>query len=66
MLSVLVGRTGPFAGQSVVLGDAPLTFGRKSDNDIVIVSVSASRLHAEIVVEDGRYVLHDRDSRNGT
>ncbi|MFC8570200.1 FHA domain-containing protein [Streptomyces sp. NPDC057245] len=66
MLSVLVGRTGPFAGQSVVLGDAPLTFGRKSDNGVVIVSVSASRLHAEITVQDGAYVLHDRDSRNGT
>ncbi|MEV4048359.1 FHA domain-containing protein [Streptomyces sp. NPDC049744] len=66
MLSVIMGRIGPFAGQSVVLRDAPLTFGRKSDNDIVIVSVSASRLHAEILVEDGTYVLHDRDSRNGT
>nr|WTC14214.1 FHA domain-containing protein [Streptomyces anthocyanicus] len=66
MLSVIVGRTGPFAGQSVVLGDAPLTFGRKSDNDVIIVSVSASRQHAEILAEDGAYVLHDRDSRNGT
>ncbi|QFQ95664.1 FHA domain-containing protein [Streptomyces phaeolivaceus] len=66
MLSVIVGRSGPFAGQSVVLGDAPLTFGRKSDNDVVIVSVSASRFHAEIVTENGAYVLRDRDSRNGT
>lgn len=66
MLSVIVGSSGPFTGQSVVLGDAPLTFGRKSDNDVVIVSVSASRLHAEIVTEDGAYVLHDRGSRNGT
>ncbi|MFJ6723871.1 FHA domain-containing protein [Streptomyces sp. NPDC091281] len=66
MLSVIVGRTGPFAGQSVVLGDAPLTFGRKSDNDVIIVSVSASRLHAEIVTEGETYVLHDRGSRNGT
>jgi pSer/pThr/pTyr-binding forkhead associated (FHA) protein len=66
VLSVLVGRTGPFAGQSVVLGDAPVTFGRKSDNDVIIVSVSASRFHAEIVREDGVCVLRDRDSRNGT
>ena len=43
-----------------------LRFGRKSDNDVVIVDTKASRLHAEIVVEDGSYVLHDRDSRNGT
>ncbi|MCB5169152.1 FHA domain-containing protein [Streptomyces bambusae] len=66
MPSVIVGRTGPFAGQSVVLGSAPLTFGRKGDNDVVIVSPSASRLHAEIVAEEAGFVLYDRDSRNGT
>ncbi|MGA5502829.1 FHA domain-containing protein [Streptomyces umbrinus] len=65
MSSVIVGRTGPFAGQSAVLGSAPLRFGRKSDNDVVIVSVSASRLHTEIVTEDGEFVLYDR-SKNGT
>ncbi|MET8955586.1 FHA domain-containing protein [Streptomyces sp. NPDC004393] len=65
MSSVIVGRTGPFAGQSVVLGSAPLRFGRKSDNDVIIVSVSASRLHTEIVAEEGAYVLYDR-SKNGT
>ncbi|MEV6592511.1 FHA domain-containing protein [Streptomyces acidicola] len=65
MPSVIVGQTGPFTGQSVVLSAAPLTFGRKSDNDVVIVSVSASRLHAEIVEEDAGFVLYDR-SRNGT
>ncbi|MFI1396897.1 FHA domain-containing protein [Streptomyces sp. NPDC020681] len=66
MPSVIVGRTGPFTGQSVVLGSAPLTFGRKSDSGVVIVSANASRLHAEIVVEDAGFVLYDRDSRNGT
>ncbi|WP_280892516.1 FHA domain-containing protein [Streptomyces sp. LBL] len=60
-----MGQTGPFTGQSVVLSAAPLTFGRKSDNGVVIVSVSASRLHAEIVEEDAGFVLYDR-SRNGT
>ncbi|MEU9731548.1 FHA domain-containing protein [Streptomyces sp. NPDC048002] len=65
MPSVIVGQTGPFTGQSVVLGAQPLTFGRKSDNGVVIVSASASRLHAEIVLEDAGFVLHDR-SRNGT
>ncbi|MGW1495477.1 FHA domain-containing protein [Streptomyces sp. NPDC002402] len=66
MPSVIVGRTGPFTGQSVVLGSAPLTFGRKSDSGVVIVSANASRLHAEIVAEDAGFVLYDRDSRNGT
>ncbi|MFJ3923312.1 FHA domain-containing protein [Streptomyces sp. NPDC090022] len=66
MSSVIVGRTGPFTGQSVILGDEPLSFGRKSDNGVVIVSPSASRLHAEILAEDAGFVLYDRDSRNGT
>ncbi|MER7760675.1 FHA domain-containing protein [Streptomyces sp. NPDC097619] len=66
MSSVIVGRTGPFTGQSVILGDQPLTFGRKGDNGVVIVSPSASRLHAEILAEDAGFVLYDRDSRNGT
>lgn len=66
MPSIIVGRTGPFTGQSVVLEGAPLTLGRKGDNDIVLVSANASRLHAEIVTEDAGFVLYDRDSRNGT
>ncbi|WP_406841625.1 FHA domain-containing protein (plasmid) [Streptomyces sp. AHU1] len=66
MPSIIVGQTGPFTGQSVVLDRGPLTLGRKSDNDIVIVSANASRLHAEIVSEDAGFVLYDRDSRNGT
>lgn len=65
MPSIIVGQTGPFTGQSVVLSAAPLTFGRNSENGVVIVSVSASRLHAEVVEEDAGFVLYDR-SRNGT
>ncbi|GHJ37350.1 FHA domain-containing protein [Streptomyces sp. TS71-3] len=66
MSSVIIGQNGPFSGQSVVLDSAPLTFGRKSDNGVVIVSQKASRLHAEIVEEDAGFVLYDRNSRNGT
>ncbi|MEU9084820.1 FHA domain-containing protein [Streptomyces sp. NPDC048357] len=66
MASVIVGSTGPFTGQSVVLDGEPVSFGRKSDNTVVIVSPSSSRLHAEILTEDAGYVLYDRDSRNGT
>ncbi|MFF2520047.1 FHA domain-containing protein [Streptomyces sp. NPDC058086] len=66
MPSVIVGRTGPFTGQSVILSSAPLTLGRKGDSGVVIVSPSASRLHAEIVAEDADFVLYDRNSRNGT
>ncbi|WP_042397811.1 FHA domain-containing protein [Streptacidiphilus carbonis] len=66
MPPVIVGRKGPFAGQRIPLGSEPITLGRKGDSDIVIVSPIASRLHAEIVPEDGGFVLYDRDSSNGT
>ena len=42
-----------------------ITFGRGSDNDIVIDSEMASRNHAKIEFARGRFVLHD-SSTNGT
>ena len=66
MAAAIVGREGPFTGRRFPLGAGPVTFGRHSGSSVVITSGSASRLHAEILFEDGRYVLHDRGSRNGT
>ena len=62
----IVGRIGPLSGKTFPVADAPITFGRKSDNSVVITGQSASRFHAEVVREDDGYVLHDRGSRNGT
>lgn len=44
------------------------TIGRRADNDIVIVDISASRLHAEIEYQSERDILTIRDlgSMNGT
>ena len=45
----------------------PIThIGRKADNDMVIKEASVSRFHAQIRVENGRFVLYDLNSRNGT
>ena len=45
----------------------PIThIGRKADNDMVINEASVSRFHAQIRVENGRFVLYDLNSRNGT
>jgi len=45
----------------------PIThIGRKADNDMVIKEASVSRFHAQIRVENGRFVLHDLNSHNGT
>jgi pSer/pThr/pTyr-binding forkhead associated (FHA) protein len=62
----IIGREGPLAGQRFPVADARITFGRRSDNTVVIASRRASRFHAEVVREGDGYVLHDRGSRNGT
>jgi pSer/pThr/pTyr-binding forkhead associated (FHA) protein len=54
-------------GQRVVVLDRPLfMIGRRTSADLQIVSTHVSREHAEIALEDGRYLLRDRGSRYGT
>ena len=40
--------------------------GSASGNEVQLASASVSRHHAEITVRDGRYLLRDLDSTNGT
>jgi two-component system response regulator HydG len=46
--------------------DRPVTLGRSRENAIVLADEHASRVHARIEFADGRWVLTDLDSRNGT
>ncbi len=62
----VIGVQGSLRGQRFVLGRQPITFGRGDDNDVVLPSDSASRVHAELRQEDDAFVLQDRGSRNGT
>ncbi|GAA0905871.1 hypothetical protein GCM10009557_81100 [Virgisporangium ochraceum] len=67
MAPEIVGREGPNTGKSFRVGEGPVTFGRKPDNTVVVGSRAASRYHAEVRRDDdGRYVLVDLDSSNGT
>ena len=43
-----------------------LTIGRATECDLVLPSLHVSRRHARLVVGDGRAVLSDTDSANGT
>lgn len=43
-----------------------VTIGRASTNQIVIKDERCSRYHAEIFLTQGRWILRDLDSRNGT
>src|SRR5512138_3801681 len=42
------------------------TIGRRETNDLQLGGSEVSREHAEIAVEDGRFILRDRTSRYGT
>jgi pSer/pThr/pTyr-binding forkhead associated (FHA) protein len=42
------------------------TLGRYLENDVVIHEDFLSRFHAEIILEEGKYVLYDKNSTGGT
>ncbi len=48
------------------VGDRPFEIGRDADNDLVVADPLLSRHHARIVPRNGRLVLGDLASRNGT
>src|SRR5215467_6732121 len=54
-------------GRRIVPIDKPLfSIGRPTETDLRLASADVSRVHAEIILENGHYVLHDRQSRFGT
>lgn len=54
-------------GASVIIIDKPIIMiGRKSSNDIVLNHEHVSRVHAQIRVIEGRYILQDLGSTVGT
>jgi pSer/pThr/pTyr-binding forkhead associated (FHA) protein len=50
----------------LALTEHPLTIGRSPDADIVIDDDKASRLHCGIRLQDGKFLLKDLKSKNGT
>ena len=57
---------GELAGRRFPIGDAPVTFGRGDDNDIIIPDPAVSRHHAQLRQEADGFVLADLGSANGT
>jgi pSer/pThr/pTyr-binding forkhead associated (FHA) protein len=54
------------AGQSFEFTDDEITIGRTEENDIVLFEGGVSRQHCRIEFLEGRYVLTDLESANGT
>jgi hypothetical protein len=49
-----------------ILGEIPLRIGRVEGNDLVLASSEVSRHHCSLVLRDGRAIVSDLGSTNGT
>ncbi len=63
----LVGNTPPYLGKPFELSSAEeFTVGREEGRTLQLASDMVSRLHATIVLRDGKVILTDKGSANGT
>ncbi|MBB5156435.1 hypothetical protein BJ970_003969 [Saccharopolyspora phatthalungensis] len=62
----LVINRGPDAGTGFAISTPRTTIGRSRECDIVVDDTTVSREHAELRRREGRYVLVDGGSLNGT
>ena len=58
--------SGPLKDSTVPLSEGEITIGREASNGIAISDPSVSRKHCLLTGQDGRFLVRDLDSRNGT
>lgn len=63
---VLIMREGELIGQRWVINKDEFIIGRGGDCDLTLPERQVSRQHVKIVRTNGRYILHDLGSKNGT
>lgn len=63
---VIVASEGELAGQQWAVDSDPFIIGRGSDCHIVLPERQVSRHHVKITQENGQYLIHDLNSKNGT
>ena len=63
---VLIAREGQLSGERWTLEHHELVIGRGGDCDVVLPERQVSRYHAKIASEEGKYLVYDLDSKNGT
>ncbi len=56
----------PTTQQVFPLTEGVITIGREAYNDVILIDPEASRKHAQISFQAGRYVVEDLGSTNGT
>ena len=64
--ALLVVLRGPNAGSKFLLDQDVAAVGRHPDSDVFLDDVTVSRRHAELRREDGKHVIRDVGSLNGT
>lgn len=57
---------GPDKDSYLEFGTNQIHIGRRDKNEFIITDLNVSRLHAYITFENGRHILHDANSLNGT
>ena len=62
----LIIRHDPTTQQEFPLPEETVTMGREAYNEIVLYDAEVSREHVEISYQDGRHVVADKGSTNGT
>jgi len=62
----LVVRDAAGNDREVEITRTPFTLGRQSDNDLVLLDSRISRRHAQVVQDEGGYVIEDAGSRHST
>jgi uncharacterized protein YraI len=62
----LVVHAGPLAGKGYPITGDTLTFGRGSENDIVLDDTQVSRNHARLIRQADEVIIEDLGSTNGT
>src|SRR5690242_4057825 len=61
----LVGISGKYRGEELVLDRSPIRLGRSDENDLQIEHPSISRRHLRLHLESGIWKVMDAESRNG-
>lgn len=64
--AILVVRGGDGEGDRYPLRTQVTTIGRHPESDVVLDDITVSRRHSEVRLVDGRYVVTDAGSLNGT
>jgi DNA-binding winged helix-turn-helix (wHTH) protein len=63
---VLIAREGQLVGQRWTIDSDVFTIGRGGDCELVLPERQVSRYHVKIHFDNGRYILEDLGSKNGT